>query len=315
MRVAAILGPQAGERDLQPFQSPGVELAPVAGLVTNSPFDAALIFGGDGSVHRQLAAAIESQIPILCVPTGSGNDFARALGLATFRLALSAWQQFCAGHEKVRAVDIAEIASLPGMSNLQLGTHSSELTARRSEAATENSLYCCVAGAGLDSEVNRRANRLPSWLRGHGGYVLSLAPALAAFQPPEISVELFDSQGPRRIAGPATLVAFANAPSYGHGMRIAPRAQLDDGKLDVCFVRRTPKLRLLRLFPRVFGGAHLDLPEVCYAQCSGLTISSDPPLDIFGDGEFIARTPAEIRIRPRALRAIVCEATCDAAFQ
>ncbi len=293
MRVAAILGPNAGERDLRPFQAPGVELAPAADLAEDSAFDAALVFGGDGSLHRQLGAAVDSQVPILCVPTGSGNDFARALGLRTLQNALAAWEKFHSGAENVRAIDVGEITAKD----------------------TPNSLYCCVAGAGLDSEVNRRANRLPPWLRGHGGYVLSLAPALAAFQPPEISVELFDTDGPGRIAGPATLVAFANAPSYGHGMRIAPRAQLDDGKLDVCFVRRTPKLRLLRLFPRVFSGAHLDLPEVRYAQCSGLKISSDPPLDIFGDGEFIARTPAEIRIRPRALRTIVCEATCDTAFQ
>ena len=81
------------------------------------------------------------------------------------------------------------------------------------------------------------------------------------------------------------LLAFANAPSYGHGMRIAPRAQLDDGKLDVCFVRQTPKLRLLRLFPIVFSGGHLRRAEVTYAQCSGLKIESDPPHDIFGDGE------------------------------
>lgn len=254
-------------------------------------FDAALIFGGDGSVHRQLAASVASQAPILCVPTGSGNDFARALGLAKLQHALTAWRKFCASEGHVRSIDVAEITSRPG--------------ARNSQLETRNSFYCCVAGAGLDSEVNRRANRLPSWLRGHGGYALSLAPALAGFTPPRISVELFDSDGPSQITGPAMLVAFANAPSYGHGMRIAPRAQLDDGKLDVCFVRQTPKLRLLRLFPLVFSGRHLRMTEVVYAQCSGLKIESDPPQDIFGDGEYIGSTPAEVRLRPRILRVIV----------
>jgi diacylglycerol kinase family enzyme len=290
LRAAAILGPNAHPRDLRPFQAPGVELVTAAGLTPEAGYHAALIFGGDGTVHRQLRAAVASQVPILCIPIGSGNDFARALGLASLREALAGWRKFCAGAENVRSTDVAEITSHPDPRNSQI--------------ATRNSLYCCVAGVGLDSEVNRRANRLPSWLRGHGGYVLSLAPALAAFRAPRISAELFDSDGPARIAERAMLVAFANAPAYGHGMRIAPRAQLDDGKLDVCFVRRTSKLRLLRLFPVVFSGGHLRLPEVLYAQCSGLRIESEPPLEVFGDGEFIGWTPAEFRVLPRALRVI-----------
>ena len=156
MRAAAIFGPNADHRHLRPFQLPGVELVTTADLLPDPQFDAALIFGGDGSVHRQLAASVASQVPILCVPTGSGNDFARALGLRTFRHARASWRKFCAGAGNVRSVDAAEITSCPG--------------ARDSQLETRHSLYCCVAGAGLDSEINRRANRLPSWLRGHGGY-------------------------------------------------------------------------------------------------------------------------------------------------
>jgi diacylglycerol kinase (ATP) len=292
MRVAAILGTKATARDLREFQLPGVEIVPCADLAADCACDAALIFGGDGSMHRQLSAAVASQVPLLCVPTGSGNDFARALGFGTHGVAVSAWRRFCSGAEDVRSIDVCEIT----FPNAAAGNQKPE---------TGNSLYCCVAGVGLDSEVNRRANRLPAWLRGHGGYILSVPGALARFQAPAVRVELFDCDGPARIAEPAMLVAFANAPSYGHGMRIAPRALLDDGKLDVCFVRRASKLRLLRLFPVVFSGGHLDLPEVVYAQCSGLSIESDPPLDIFGDGEFIGRTPADIRVRPRALHVIV----------
>lgn len=292
MRVATILGTKATARDLRAFQLANVDIVPLDDLPPDSAFDAALIFGGDGSVHRQLPAAVASQVPVLCVPKGSGNDFARALGLATSRDALTAWQRFCAGADNLRSIDVAKITAL----NAASGDRKPE---------TGNSFYCCIAGVGLDSEVNRRANALPAWLRAHGGYVLSLPPALTAFRPPEISIELFDSDGVSRIKEAATLVAFANAPSYGHGMRMAPRARMDDGKLDVCFVRRTSRLRLLRLFPRVYSGGHLHFPEVLYAQCSGLKIESDRPLDIFGDGEFIGRTPAEVRVRPKALRVIV----------
>jgi diacylglycerol kinase (ATP) len=292
MRAVAIFGTKATARDLREFQLSGVEIVTSADLAADCPCDAALLFGGDGSMHRQLPAAVASQVPVLSVPKGSGNDFARALGLGMPGAALSAWQRFCAGANNVRSIDVGEIAFL----NAAAGNRKPE---------TGNSLYCCVAGVGLDSEVNRRANLLPGWLRGHGGYVLSVPGALAAFQPPEISVELFESDGPSRIKETAMLVAFANSTSYGHGMRMAPRAQLDDGKLDVVFVRHASKLRLLRLFPTVFAGRHLKYPEIVYSQCSGLKIESERPLDIYADGEFIGRTPAEVRVRPRALRVIV----------
>jgi diacylglycerol kinase (ATP) len=278
-------------REVRRFAASGVAIEIFPDLPAQSAWDAVLVFGGDGSVHRQLATVVASGAPVLCVPTGSGNDFARALGLMCVADALRAWQKFRSGAGTLRSVDLGEISCTAENQNSQL--------------TTQNSLYCCVAGAGLDSEVNRRANRLPSWLRGHGGYVWSIPGALLAFEAPEVRIELFDSDSVSRICEAATLVAFANAPSYGHGMRIAPRARLDDGKLDVCFVRRTSKLRLLRLFPRVFSGGHLALPEVEYAQCSGLKIESERPLDVFADGEFIGRTPAEVRIRPRAWRVIV----------
>ena len=291
LRAAAILGPKCSAQDVRRFQLPGVELATFTDLAADSRLDAVLIFGGDGSVHRQLSAAAATQAPVLCVPAGSGNDFAHALKLASLADALRAWQKFCSGAQNVRCIDLGEITCKPAGGG--------------SRPETQTSLYCCVAGVGLDSEVNRRANGLPAWLRGHGGYVLSIPAALAAFQPSELTIELFECGSVRRICEPATLVAFANAPSYGHGMRIAPRARLDDGRLDVCFVRRTSKLRLLRLFPRVYSGVHLALPEVEYAQCSALTVESDRPLDIFADGEFIGSTPAKIRVCQHALRVIV----------
>lgn len=281
MRAAAILGPSTTLRHLRLFQAPGVEIEVIPDLTADTAVDAVLILGGDGSIHRQLQAAVGSQAPLLCVATGSGNDFARSLNMGRLGQAVAAWRTFCANGGNVRSVDVAEIT-----------------------LSSQKSLYCCVAGAGLDSEVNRRANRLPSWLRGHGGYALSLPAALAGFEFPEIKVEMFDGDGRNRIEESATMVAFANAPSYGHGMKIAPRARLDDGKLDVCFVRRTSKLRLLRLFPTVFSGGHLRLPEVEYVQCSGLKIESDRALDVFGDGEYMGQTPAEVRVRPRALRVI-----------
>ena len=101
------------------------------------------------------------------------------------------------------------------------------------------------------------------------------------------------------------LAVFANAPTYGGGMRIAPRALLDDGQLDVCFLRRTGRFRLLRLFPKVFSGAHVGRAEVVYLQAAGLRVETESPIDVYADGEYVSRTPVEVGILPGGLRVIV----------
>jgi diacylglycerol kinase (ATP) len=88
-------------------------------------------------------------------------------------------------------------------------------------------------------------------------------------------------------------------------MRMAPRAQLDDGLLDVCFVRRTSKRRILTFFPTVYLGSHLRLREVEYFQTPALRLETERPMDVYADGEYVCRTPVEVRVMQRGLRVIV----------
>ena len=101
------------------------------------------------------------------------------------------------------------------------------------------------------------------------------------------------------------VVSFANAPAYGDGIKIAPRALLDDGKLDICVVGNMGKSRLLRLFPSVLSGRHLSIPEVKYFQTERLRVESEKAMDIYADGEYVCRTPVEISLQRSALRVIV----------
>lgn len=101
------------------------------------------------------------------------------------------------------------------------------------------------------------------------------------------------------------LVAFANTPTYGGGIRIAPHARLDDGKLDIFVVRAMAKTRLLRLFPSVYSGRHLDLPEVEHFQSERLHIETEGPVDVYADGEYVCHTPVEVTVKGAALKVIV----------
>src|ERR1700722_5169127 len=224
MRAAAILGPNASERDLRPFQVAGIS------WLSNLPpspndADAILIFGGDGTIHRHLAELVRLQLPVLVVPCGSGNDFARALGLRNPRNALAAWRKFASGNNNTRTIDLGVITPL------------SDHTARH--------YFCCVGGVGLDAEGARRANQLPRWLRAHGGYALSLMPALFHFAAFPMKISLSSAASSVAFSNqPTIFAAFANAPTYGGGMKIAPRAQFDDGQLDLCIVRDIDPFKL-----------------------------------------------------------------------
>ena len=281
MRAAAILGVGKIARAVDKFQrNTRVEWT---SLVEQA--DIAVLFGGDGTVHRHLATLVELEVPLLVVPCGSGNDFARALNLRKVNDAIRAWAKFAETGDNVRSVDLGTI---------ELSAHT---TNRR-----ESKFFSCIAGVGLDSEIARRANAFPRWLRSNGGYALAAPREFVRFAPFPMKFAL---NGTPAAFEPSLLAAVANAPSYGGGMRIAPRARLDDGKLDVCIVRAMDKFKLFCLFPTVYFGRHIGFREVEYVQAPVVKIETEPPLDIYADGEYAGQTPVEFGVAPQALKVIV----------
>lgn len=295
MRAVAIFGPNASRDDLVPFRRSELGAAITQAQSPQAGVDAILIFGGDGTIHRHLAKLSELRIPLLVVPGGSGNDFARSLGLTSRADAMRAWENFCAGRGRVREIDLGLITPIGDGS-----------TAKATDA-TRAIYFCCIGGAGLDAETNRRVNAWPAWVRAHGGYVAAALREIATWKPMQMTVKVRRPSGrwEERIAAPATFAVFANAPFYGDGMKMAPRAALDDGLLDVCFVRQTSKRRIFTFFPTVFFGRHLRLPEVEYFQVAALQLETERPIDVYADGDYVCKTPVEVSIRPRALSVIV----------
>ena len=256
--------------------------------------DVILLFGGDGTIHRHLGQLVKLAVPVLIVPAGSGNDFACSLGLRRFRDSLAAWRKFYGGGNNLRAIDLGVISSPDSAGGTSPGT---------------GYYYCCVAGVGLDGAVAERANRMPRWLRGHGGYALSLAPAIFTFAPFPTKVHIrggdHDAQWTTRSDQLTLIAAIANTPLYGGGMKVAPRAKMDDGLLDVCVVAGMDPFRLFCMFPTVYAGRHLSIKEVDYFQAAGVRIETEYPMDVYADGEYVCRTPIEVSVQRGALKVIV----------
>jgi diacylglycerol kinase (ATP) len=116
-----------------------------------------------------------------------------------------------------------------------------------------------------------------------------------------INGETFVSAPIKRIM----VAAFANSPTYGGGMKIAPQAKLDDGRLDICIVSDINKSPLFCLFPTIYFGHHLSIRQVEYFQTERLRIETDHPSDVYADGEYVCRTPVDVSMAPKALRVIV----------
>ena len=302
MRAAAIFGLGCSAKNLTPFQTDTSIDWRIGMPAAADQADIILLFGGDGTIHRHLSQLVKLGLPVLVVPAGSGNDFARALGLGRVRDSLAAWQRFCEGQGNVRAIDLGVVTPLE-VAGESPAPHES---ARNSVPATR-SYFCSVAGVGLDGEVSRRANALPRWLRGHGGYALTLAPSIFRFAPVQIKILTPDEAGCliTRSSQPTLLAAFANTSTYGGGMKIAPHARMDDGQLDVCVIGGIHPFKLFCMFPTVYFGRHLKIGGVQYFQATRLRVETEIPLDVYADGEFVCRTPVEISVRHSALRIIV----------
>jgi diacylglycerol kinase (ATP) len=308
MRAAAILGPGNLSKYLEKFQRAGEAEWSEGQPAFSSEADVVVILGGDGTVHRHLPQLVTLGLPVLVVPCGSGNDFARASKLRRVSDSLAAWRQFAAGRNNVRTIDLGMIREFGEGMSLAAGMPDQDSRARASDKSVRPTprqsahYFCCVAGAGIDTEIARRCNALPKWFRAHGGYALCAPREFVRFAPFPMKISL---DGKESAAAPTILAAFANAPAYGGGMKIAPQAQLDDGKLDVCIVRGMNPFKLFCLFPTVYFGRHLDFGEVEYSQIENARLETEHPLDVYADGEYVCKTPAEFSVARNALKVIV----------
>jgi diacylglycerol kinase (ATP) len=153
--------------------------------------------------------------------------------------------------------------------------------------------------SGFDSKVNERANEM-TWPRGNMRYNLAILAELREFEPLAFRLTL-DGE---TIEREAMLVAVGNGPSFGGGLRICEGASMDDGLLDVVVINPVSKPKLLRVFPKLYRGTHVTLPEFERHRVREVTLSS-PGIVAYGDGERLGPLPVRSWVRPAALRVLV----------
>jgi len=286
MIAHAILGPGARDSDLRLLRSTaGLTIHASRDFTSIDDVSLFVILGGDGTMHRFLPELVRSEKPVLIVPCGSGNDLARALGIRSIADAKTLASDFVHGKGMLRDIDIGVI------------THS----------AGKETPFCCTAGVGLDASAGEFANRMPRWLRAHGGYLMAAMNGVLANPKVELTISAGSGSEAKRIEQTACLFTIANTPSFGGGLPIAPEARIDDGQFDCILADIMTKARLMRASLSLVRGTHLGLPEVHFIRATAIHLESDPPARVYGDGEFVCETPCEVRIAPAALRVLASE--------
>jgi diacylglycerol kinase (ATP) len=234
--------------------------------------DAVVALGGDGMVHLALNAVAGTDTPLGIVPAGTGNDLAATLGLPT--------------KDPIAATGV--------IVDRLLGAGAWPMDAVR----VGEKWWGCVLGAGFDSRVNDRANRL-SWPRGRMRYNRAMVAERRVFKPLPFRLtldgEVWETE--------AMLVALGNAKSYGAGMLICPNADITDGLIDITVIGPIGKPELLKTFPKVFKGTHISHPAVTTRRAKVVTLEA-PGVTAYADGEFLADLPITCECVPGAVRVL-----------
>ncbi len=226
--------------------------------------EAVIVVGGDGMVHLAIQELAGTNVPLILIPAGTGNDFARTMNLdldspvASLNYALT--------HQPI-SVDLGRV---------------------------NGRYFAEILSTGFDSMVNERANRMR--IRSKIKYDLAMLFELPIFKPLEYEI----SVDGRKMTTRAMLIAVANGISYGGGMKICPNSDIRDGLFDLMILEPVSKFEFLKVFPKVFKGTHITHPKVRILQGKKITINSKAIA--YADGERIGPLPITAEIVPGALR-------------
>ena len=238
-----------------------------------SGFNGICVIGGDGTIHEAIEGLMQSEkskyLSLGVIPAGSGNAFAEDLGLRV-REPLDALENIIIGN--ISRIDVMRIKS---RKNINFAVN--------------------IIGWGMASNVNILAEKL-RWL---GNIRYSIASILSILKIKLQTVNIIIEN--QVFDGKAAFFIALNTIHTGKGMKMAPKAKLNDGLIDIILLKRASRLRVLKIFLQLFSGKHIYDPLVQYMQVKSFSINSkNDCLNI--DGENIGKTPIEVSVERNAIQ-------------
>lgn len=213
--------------------------------------DAALLVGGDGTLHAALPALLEAGIPFGLLPVGRGNDFARAVGIRSGAGSL----RYNADGPRSTRIHIPRVGGVP---------------------------YATVASVGFDATVGRLAQQGKGWLPGTLGYLACVFRALPEWRPFKARITVDEEAWTGRVMA----IAVANSTFYGGGFKVAPEASPSEAELEAIILEELPKRELLRLVPALLKGTHTAHPRIRLLLGRRISVEAEEEQDLLADGEW-----------------------------
>lgn len=290
MKTAVIVNPVAGRRksyerwkdlrqrlidnklDFKEFTTSARGMASnLARDIQKAGYSRILVAGGDGTLHEVINGLnIPSNIEMGVLPTGTGNDFARGLGITHHRdLALNLMTK-----GKIRVIDLGEVNQ------------------RR---------FINIAGVGFDAQVANEVNSGFKFVTGTIAYLLALLKVLLSYESLPVDITIDNTRHTEEVL----FLSVANAPYIGGGMKIVPQAKIDDGFFHICLAKKVSRIDILTTLPKIYRGTHVDHPRVDTLIAKEVNLNSDFPLVLHADGEIIGTLPAYFKILPGMLNLLV----------
>lgn len=236
--------------------------------------DVIVAVGGDGLTHLALQAVAGTGTVLGLVPSGTGNDIARAVGLPP--------------DDPQAAADTIARGAVTAVDAIRVTTADGDVT-----------WVGTILAVGFDAKVNARSDRM-RWLPSALRYNTSVFAELASFRPISYVLDIDNEQ----IDLDAMLIAVGNAPWYGKGMKMCPDASITDGLLDLTIVHPVSRATLVRIFPTVYPGKHVDHPNVETRTARSISITATG-IVAYADGERIGALPLTAEAVPGAVNVLV----------
>lgn len=238
--------------------------------------------GGDGTVNEVANGILYStgaaETALGVVSTGTGSDFARSTGIP--RDFPTACSTLTSPRRLIIDVGVVEY---------------------QSKGQTLRRFFVNAAGVGFDAAVVEKTEHLPKYFGGTVPYVAGVLRALFSYKNKLVVIRVGDEVESGRVLN----VVVANGGYLGGGMHVAPQAELGDSLLDVVIIGDMGKFEVLKEFPTVYKGTHINHPKVKVKKVSRLTIQSPEPMLIHADGELLGEIPASFWVVPSALSIVV----------
>lgn len=234
-------------------------------------FSPVVAVGGDGTAQQVANGLMRcpEPPPMGIVPAGSGNDLIRPL-------------------------------RLPKDPGTAIGLAWSDVAGAIDVGTCNGRYFLNVAGVGLDTRVAQAVNARADGSRGRLTYVAEALRELRRYENAELTLRLDDVT----VVTNVLLIAIGNGTHFAGGMKVCPDADPADGWLDVTIGGDLGRLETLAMLPTIFVGQHGRHRKVAFHRVRRVMIEGPEGMAIQLDGEISGTLPAEIGVRPGALRIV-----------